>query len=213
VSITIGAYNLPGSDKNLQTEAGSGYFRKTWKAEEIKPDMGIVNVQSTADRPSWGAVYYQYFSEQKEVRAASEGLDLRRTYYRIHEDKGVETLFPVDTLHPLVSGEKIRVRLEIENSRDLEFVHLKDPRPAAFEPADKVSSYQYGGGLGYYQSIRDAAMHFFFAWLPAGKKVLEYDVFVNQEGRFSTGPASIQCLYAPEYRAHTQGISLETTIE
>lgn len=213
VSITIGTHNLPGSDQSLQTEAGSGYFRKTWKAEEIKPDMGIVNVQSTADRPSWGAVYYQYFSEQKEVRAASEGLDLRRTYYRIHEDKGVETLLPVDTLHPLISGEKIRVRLEIENSRELEFVHLKDPRPAAFEPADKVSSYRYGGGLGYYQSIRDAAMHFFFAFLPAGKRVLEYDVFVNQEGCFSAGPASIQCLYAPEYRAHTQGVFLETTKE
>ena len=213
LSITIGTHNLPGSDKNLQTEAGSGYFRKTWKAEEIKPDMGVVNVQSTADRPSWGAVYYQYFSEQKEVRAASEGLDMRRSYYRIREDKGVETLVPLDPLHRLVSGERIRVRLEIENSRDLEFVHLKDPRPAAFEPADKVSSYQYGGGLGYYQSIRDAAMHFFFAFLPAGKNVMEYDVFVNQEGRFSAGPASIQCLYAPEYRAHTEGISLETAIE
>jgi len=39
---------------------------------------------------------------------------------------------------------------------------MKDMRASAFEPVNVISGYKYQGGLGYYESTRDAATNFFF---------------------------------------------------
>ena len=87
----------------------------------------------------------------------------------------------------------------------MEYVHMKDMRAAAFEPMDVLSGYRYQGGLGYYESIRDASVNFYFDYLRKGTYVFEYKLNVTQKGEFSNGITSIQCLYAPEFAAHSQG--------
>ena len=48
----------------------------------------------------------------------------------------------------------------------MEFLHLKDMRAACMEPINVISGYKWQGGLGYYESTRDAATHFFFDRVP-----------------------------------------------
>lgn len=100
-------------------------------------------------------------------------------------------------------GEKIIVRLAIQTNRTIEYVHLKDMRAAAFEPEDVLSRYRWAGELYFYQSPSDASMNFFFDRIEKGSYVVEYAVRATQTGTFNNGVATIQCMYAPDFTAHS----------
>ena len=207
--ITLGSTKIePDRMPELKQEAGSGYFRKNFKPSEIKTDMSHVQVHTTGNSPSWGALYWQYFQEMSEVKAQQGGLVLRKTISRLVETAEGQVMVPYQQENLLQTGDRVRIRLELEIPLDMEYVHLKDYRPAAMEPVRQVSAYYYQGGLGWYQQVRDAGTDFFFEFLPKGHHILEYDAFVSQEGVFSSGPASLQSLYAPSFNAHTEGLKL-----
>ena len=103
-------------------------------------------------------------------------------------------------------GDKIKVRIELRVDRDMEYVHMKDMRAACMEPVNVLSGYKYHDGLGYYESTKDASTNFFFSWLTKGTYVFEYPMFVTHEGDFSNGITTIQCMYAPEFTSHSEGV-------
>jgi hypothetical protein len=119
-------------------------------------------------------------------------------------------LEPVQEGMQLNVGDKIKVRLEIVSDRAMEYVHLKDMRASALEPVNVISGYKWQGTLGYYESTRDASTSFFISYLPKGTHVLEYPLFVTHAGIFSNGIGTIQCMYAPEFSSHTEGIKIVT---
>jgi len=43
-------------------------------------------------------------------------------------------------------------------------------------------------------------------YLPKGSYVFEYPLRVTHNGNFSNGITQIQCMYAPEFGAHSEGI-------
>ena len=86
---------------------------------------------------------------------------------------------------------------------------MKDMRAASMEPINVLSGYNYQGGLGYYESTKDASTNFFFGWLPRGSYVFEYSMFVTLPGSFSNGITTIQCMYAPEFSSHSEGTIVE----
>jgi uncharacterized protein YfaS (alpha-2-macroglobulin family) len=120
-------------------------------------------------------------------------------------------------------GDKVVVRIVLTVDRDLEYVHMKDMRGSGLEPANaasgsrdhswgatggSLSGYRYQDGLGYYQSTTDQATNFFFDYLPKGTYVFEYALKVNVRGDYSNGITTIQCMYAPEFSAHSEGIRI-----
>jgi uncharacterized protein YfaS (alpha-2-macroglobulin family) len=44
--------------------------------------------------------------------------------------------------------------------------------------------------------------------MPKGTYVLEYTTKVNNTGIFSSGIATIQCMYAPEFSSHSEGLRI-----
>ena len=83
-----------------------------------------------------------------------------------------------------------------------------DQRAAGLEPVESLSGYRWQGGLGYYQSIRDAAMHFFFDRVVPGTHVFEYELKVTHAGSMSNGLTTAMCMYAPEFSTHSEGVRL-----
>jgi len=106
-------------------------------------------------------------------------------------------------------GDTLVTRIQVRIDRDMEFIHLKDARGAVLEPVDVLSSYKWQDGVGYFQSTRDTATHFFFDRLPRGTYVFEYRSRAFQQGRCAGGFATIECLYAPRYRAFTRATSIQ----
>ncbi len=188
----------------LSAEAGTGYYQVQWTGEEVDKDLATVRLRNRNDDPAWGNLYWQYFQTIDQVEEfADTPLKVERGLFRtVSTDEG-EVLMPLD--NPPKPGDKVTIRLVLRTDRDMEFLHLKDLRAAAFEPIDQLSGYRYRDGLGYYQSTTDIGTHFFFDRLPQGSYVIEYDVWVTYRGDFSAGLATFQCMYAPAYSSHSEG--------
>lgn len=199
-----------------QREAGTGYFKTVIPAESVKPEMGDIKVSikgngtAAAAQPAWGAIYWQYFEQLNKITEANNGKDLslKRQYYTEKNSSTGPVLEEINNLTPLKPGDKLVVRMIISTNRNLEYVHLKDQRAAGLEPQQALSGYQWKTGMWYYQSPKDASMQFFFGALPKGTHVLEYRLFITNTGVFSTGISTLQCLYAPEFSAHSEGVNL-----
>ena len=189
-------------------EAGTGFYERKFVRDEIKPAMGKITVKKSDEGVSWGSVSWQYLEDIAKVTPhVGTGLKLKKTLW-IKETTGHgQVLKPVTG--PVSVGDELVVRIELRSDRDLEFVHLKDQRGSGTEPVDVLSQYKYQDSLAYYESIRDTANHFFIDYLPKGVYVFEYSTRVQLKGRYQTGVAEIQCMYAPEFNSHSESITLE----
>ena len=212
VSINLGNSILISS-KDDATQAGTGYFKKRVDGEKVKAEMGniTVNLNSSTSKPlnsstSWGSVYWQYFEDLDKITSAETPLKLKKQLFKeVNTDKG-PSLVAIYDGDELKVGDKVKVRIELKVDRDMEYVHMKDMRAACMEPTNFISEYKWQGGLGYYESTKDASTNFFFSWLSRGSYVFEYPMFVTHTGNFSNGITTIQCMYAPEFTSHSEGI-------
>lgn len=205
--ITVGAEKVDqNKTDNAKPEAGTGYFKTSWDATSIKPEMGKVTVTNPNPTVAWGAMYWQYFEQLDRITPAQTPLNLSKKLFCERNTPTGPVIEPITESTPIKVGDKIVVRVELRTDRDMEYVHLKDMRASAFEPVDVISGYRYQDGLGYYQSTRDASTNFFISWLPKGTYVFEYKLVASQKGEFSNGITSVQCMYAPEFAAHSEGI-------
>jgi hypothetical protein len=157
---------------------------------------------------SWGAGYWQYFEELDKITTSSSPLKLiKKLFVEKNTDRG-PVLNPVNENDELHTGDKIKVRIEVRVDRDMEYVHMKDMRASCLEPVNVLSEYKWQDGLGYYESTKDASTNFFFSYLPKGTYVFEYPLFVTHGGNFSNGITNIQCMYAPEFSSHSEGVRI-----
>ena len=211
--VTISLGNTVVKSTDDATEAGTGYFKKRFEAKDVNPQMGNISVAMQAlnnktiqQSTSWGSIYWQYFEDLDKITAAETPLKLvKKLFIEKNSDKGPVLVALADGAQ-LKVGDKIKVRIELKVDRDMEYVHMKDMRAACMEPTNVLSEYKYQGGLGYYESTKDASTNFFFGWLARGSYVFEYPMFVTHAGNFSNGITTIQCMYAPEFTSHSEGI-------
>ena len=106
-------------------------------------------------------------------------------------------------------GDEVVTRVELRVDRDMEYVHLKDQRGSGTEPVNVLSRYKRQDGLWYYESTRDTASHFFIDYLPRGTYVFEYSVRVQHRGKYQSGIATLQCMYAPEFNSHSNSVEID----
>ncbi len=207
VEITLGTILVdPTKEPDMKVEAGTGYFKKVWNGTEIKPEMGKVKVVKKGTGISWGAVYWQYFEQLDKITSAETNLKLNKKLFVQKNTASGPILQEIKNNDALTVGDKIKVRIELRVDRDMQYVHMKDMRASGFEPVNVLSGYKWQDGLGYYQSTRDAATNFFFSYLPKGTYVFEYSLNVSHAGNFSNGVTSLQCMYAPEFTSHSEGV-------
>ncbi|MBI5917353.1 MAG: hypothetical protein HY842_18450 [Bacteroidetes bacterium] len=191
-------------------EAGTGYFKLRFDGKEVTSDMANVSVTNPNNVVAWGAVYWQYFEQLDKIKTFEETpLTIKKQLFRVENSATGEVLKPIAEGQKMKVGEKLKVRIELRVDRDMEYVHMKDMRASGFEPINVLSQYKWQGGLGYYESTGDAATNFFFSWLPKGTHVFEYPLRVTYNGDFSNGITTIQCMYAPEFTSHSEGIRVK----
>ena len=189
----------------------TGYQKVTYQPADIKPELGVVTVSKSGSGPAWGGIYYQHFepldrvTPSSETRTAMGNLTLMKQLFVQHDSPAGPVSTLVTDKTPLKPGDRLRVRLELRNDRDMQYVHLKDSRASGFEPVETLSGYKYQNGLGYYEAPRDASTDFYLSSLTAGTHVFEYNLRVVHTGNFAVGVATVQCFYAPEFSARSTG--------
>jgi uncharacterized protein YfaS (alpha-2-macroglobulin family) len=212
-AVTIQAGNAVFHSNAEPSEAGTGYFKKVVPGNEVTASMGTISLQvsqpaGTTQQPSWGGIYWQYFEDLDKITPAATPLNLvKKLFVQTNSDRG-PVLTPVTSEYVLKTGDRIVVRIELRVDREMEYVHMKDMRASCLEPVNVLSGYRWQNGMGYYEATRDLSTNFFFDRLQKGTYVFEYPLFVTHTGNFSNGVTSIQCMYAPEFSAHSEGIRL-----
>jgi uncharacterized protein YfaS (alpha-2-macroglobulin family) len=191
-----------------RVEAGTGFYEQRFQGGEVTPELGRITVKKVDPGVAWGGVHWQYLEDMSKI-TPYEGTPLKlekSLYTRQYTRKG-PVLEPVEG--SVKVGDELVVRIVLRVDRDMEYVHLKDHRGSGTEPVNVLSRYKYQDGLAYYESTRDTASHFFIDYLPKGTYVFEYATRVVHRGRYQTGTAHIQCMYAPEFNSHSERIPLD----
>jgi hypothetical protein len=221
VEVTLGNTKVnPKAMDDVKIEAGTGYFKTSWNKEAITPEMGKIKVylppptsQSGEKKASggvaWGGLYWQYFEQLDKITPAETPLKLKKQLFVQENSPTGPIIKPIVEGTSLKIGDLVKVRIELRVDRAMEYVHMKDMRAAGFEPTNVISRYKYQDGLGYYETTKDAATNFFFGYLGQGTYVFEYDLRVSHAGDFSNGVTTIQCMYAPEFSSHSEGVRVK----
>ena len=203
VQVSMGGKTL----KVREYEPGTGYFKEQWAGREVKPSWSEIKVQNPNSNIAWGAAYWQYFEDLDKIKDFQKTpLTIVKQLFLEENSPSGPVLRPVGEGQRLKRGDRLKVRVEIRTDRAMEFVHLKDMRAAGFEPLNVLSQYKWQDGLGYYESTRDLATHFFIEYLPRGTFVFEYPLVVSHRGDMSNGVTTMQCMYAPEFSSHSKGV-------
>lgn len=193
-----------------EKEAGTGYIKLQWKADEIKEGMGTLQIENKSAVPGFGGYYWQrsYEEADKDYTPQQEPLSINKELFIKSNTADGSLLTPVSQNKPFKIGDLVTVRLTVNAKEDMEYLHLKDMRASAFEPIDVLSQRKYQSGISYYQSTRDVATNFFFDSMKKGIYIFEYDVRVNNAGEFSNGIATIQSMYAPEFKGNSNAVRI-----
>ena len=205
MDVTVGNQSVEG----LQ-DGKHGIFQKVWSPMEIAPSLAKVNLQKSSATPSWGAMTWQYFEENDKVESSGSGLSLSTTYYMVEQVGEGEKLTPIADSTWLSKGTRVRVQMRFTADRDMDYVELRLQRPAALEPVSTRSGYSFGYGLHGYRSVENTRNVYYFYRLGKGSYVVDFDLWVSQEGSFSCGVSTIQCMYAPEFVATSRSQQLKT---
>jgi hypothetical protein len=206
VSIKVGEKLIETTSKEAQT----GYFKKNIPVNQMNASTGKITVFSVSGINSsqelsgsnigWGAMYWQYYQDQAKVNDNGSELKITKKLFV----KQGNSMIPIENVQ-VKTGDRIVTRLVINADRNMEYVALKDLRAACFEPTDQRSGCHWKERVCYYQTTKDASTQFFFSFLPKGTYVFEYELWANNAGTYTSGIASIQCQYAPEFVSYAGG--------
>ncbi|MFN8644612.1 MAG: hypothetical protein U0802_24220 [Candidatus Binatia bacterium] len=157
------------------------------------PDTAELNVEQRAGAP-WVAV---------TSRAAIPLAAPLSSGYRI-----TRTVTPIEPRQPgrLSRGDRLRVRLDVEAQAFMTWVVFDDPIPggASHLGTGLARDSQLASGASRdvwtpdFVERRFDAWRGSFRWLPKGTTSVEYDIRLNQDGRFELPPTRVEALYAPE---------------
>ena len=203
-SVTIGGEPV----KPEKVEAGTGFFEQRLVRREITPATGVITMKKPDAGLAWGGVHWQYLDDIANVPAAGrEELAIEKKLFVKRFTKAGAELVPAGK--GIEVGDELVVRLVVTSDRDYEFLELADHRPSLTEPVDVISGWRFGDGAAWYLAIRDASTRMFFERLPRGTHVFEYSLRAAHRGQASSGFATIQSRYAPEFSAHSASVAVE----
>lgn len=164
----------------------------------------IIVEKSTPGFACASAVWH-FSTEQLPKTGQGDFFLVSRKYYK-RENKGQEWILkPLTDGEKVVIGDQIEVHISLTSKHESEYVQLRDPRAAGFEPENVNSGYHWEYGTSWYEEIRDSGSNFFFSKLPAGEYMFKYRLRATMAGQYRIGSATVQSMYAPEFNAYSAG--------
>jgi alpha-2-macroglobulin len=175
---------------------------------EVGPATATVTVAKETPGFLFASATWHFSTEQLPAEERGDFFAVSRRYFKRAASGKEWVLQPITDETALAPGDEVEVQLAIRAAHAAEYVHLRDPRGAGFEPESLTSGYSWSMGIGYYEEVRDSGTDFFIEWLPAGEVTLKYRLRANLAGGFRVGPATLQSMYAPEFTAYSAGAVL-----
>jgi uncharacterized protein YfaS (alpha-2-macroglobulin family) len=148
---------------------------------------------------------WHFSTERLPEQGSGDYLAVERSFFRRVKSGRETVLEPLAEGAKIQVGDEVEVKLSLRAKHEMEYVHLRDPRPAGFEPVSQVSRHRWNLGLYWYEEVRDSGQNFFFEKLPVGEFPFAYRVRAAVAGTFQAAPATVQPMYAPEFVGYSSG--------
>lgn len=190
-----------GSETITTPDDAIGQVSVSLHGEEIN-NVKAITVSHKGSGTGWASVYTQCLESMDKVKLYDgDGLRIERKYMSGGREIDHESVLSV--------GDKVTVSITVSADRDMDFVRIKDEKPACLEAASQLSSYSWSGGLGYYRVNKDASVEFFVDSMRKGTYTIIYDAYVTRSGNYVSGPASVISVYAPQFGSHSEGFTMK----
>lgn len=145
----------------------------------------------------------------EDIEPSGNGMSVTVRYFRETPDDRREEINEGDVLKV---GDKIIGVYSLWSQENRSFVRVSVPRPACLHPVDQLSGWR-GGWLRLasgvhpycYREVKPDRTVYWIDVFPEEDSVFEEELFVTQEGRFVSPVSEIESLYAPHYRANSEG--------
>jgi uncharacterized protein YfaS (alpha-2-macroglobulin family) len=167
-----------------------------------------LTIKKEGNTMAHGSIVAWHFQPASQLAQLNKDIQLsKKLFIYNNTSKNWE---PIGDAQVLKIADVVKVVLTIETAANLPYVYIDDKSGGAFDAVDQRSGYQYGSNISYYRSVRDAGMQIFVNLIPAGKTEISYELKVTQEGSFTNGHASLQCMYKPEKAAYSNSALINT---
>jgi alpha-2-macroglobulin len=176
---------------------------------EIDPKKSsTVVVEKETKGYMFASATWHFSTEKMPAEARGDFLSVTRKYFKREKTGREAVLKPLKEGARLEPGDEIEVHISLTTKHPMEYVHLRDPRPAGCEPVSNVSKHKWALGIYWYEEVRDSGMNFFFERLPQGEYPFKYRIRAAIAGTFKAGPATVQPMYAPEFTGYSSGATI-----
>ena len=174
--------------------------------EKVDPaTMSTVTVSKESPGFAFASAAWHFATDRLPAEERGDFFHVSRSYFKRVLEGKEWVLRPLADGAPVAVGDQVEVHLTLRTKHAAEYVHLRDPRGAGFEPENPVSRHRWNLGVAWYEEIRDSGTNFFFETLPAGEYPFTYRIRAATAGTFRVGPATVQSMYAPEFNAYSTG--------
>lgn len=198
--VTISIPLADGTTERIETDS---YCGLQYKPSQLDRTGSIVITHSDPQAILWGGILSVGEKPLSEVSERQGELMIESKTYVREEINGQLQERPIQSGEELTVGTILITKLRITTRRDLDFVTIRDMRPACCEPLEQLSHYEWQGGLGYYVEARHYAQIYHINSLLRGSYEISYEQSVVRPGIYQRGITQAQCAYATEYSAQT----------
>ncbi len=198
--VTISIPLADGTTERIETDS---YCGLQYKPSQLDRTGSIVITHSDPQAILWGGILSVGEKPLSEVSERQGELMIESKTYVREEINGQLQERPIQSGEKLTVGTILITKLRITTRRDLDFVTIRDMRPACCEPLEQLSHYEWQGGLGYYVEARHYAQIYHINSLLRGSYEISYEQSVVRPGTYQRGITQAQCAYATEYSAQT----------
>jgi hypothetical protein len=95
-------------------------------------------------------------------------------------------------------GDRLKVSLAVTNEENRSFLKVTIPFEAGLVPVNQLSGYRWG----YYRNVLADRIECWYEVYPEEKTTVTEEFYVTRAGVFQAPVATIECEYAPHYRAN-----------
>ncbi len=198
--VTISIPLADGTTERIETNS---YCGLQYKPSQLDRTGSIVITHSDPQAILWGGILSVGEKPLSEVAERQGELMIESKTYVREEINGQLQERPIQSGEELTIGTVLITKLRITTRRDLDFVTIRDMRPACCEPLEQLSHYEWQSGLGYYVEARHYAQIYHINSLLRGSYEISYEQSVVRPGTYQRGITQAQCAYATEYSAQT----------
>ncbi|MBD5248945.1 MAG: hypothetical protein HDS58_02510 [Barnesiella sp.] len=182
----------------------TGYFRA-----DITDAVGShaeVTVTRTGDTPAYGSVYSVSTRDMESIDAVGcDDLNIEKRF--LVKQAGADgTTWKEATSFNV--GDVVKVSLTVKVKATMQYVVINDNRAACLEPVNQLPTPVWSENICFYRQTGDSSSDIFINYLPEGTYILEQEFTVTNPGTFTSGIATAQSQYAPQYTAHSAGFKL-----